>query len=143
MTKNSLQRKRMTQAKAQTVTAWGAAPNALPAVKCVRLMKDAGRVLHDAIETLLPALTTTTTPNAKNKAEKKLRSALQLVSHFLETHGPSLHKSITSLASAATVRACEMNSYSNPSVRYCCWLWFHITTKKQPVRIRKLENANR
>jgi hypothetical protein len=108
MTKNSLQRKRMTQAKAKTVTAWGAAPDALPAVKCVRLMKDAGRVLHDAIETLLPALTTTTTPSAKNKAEKKLRSALQLVSHFLETHGPSLHKSITSLASAATVRACEM-----------------------------------
>ena len=32
---------------------------------------------------------------------------------------------------------CVLRIYSKPSVRYCCWLWFHLTTNKQPVRIRK------
>ena len=116
----------MTQAQAQTVVAYGAAQNAFPAVKCVRLMKDAGRVLHNAIEELLPALIATTTPKPKTTttptpktaaAEKKLRSALQLVSQFLESQGPLLRTSITALASQDTVRACEMKLSAEHSAR--------------------------
>ncbi len=32
---------------------------------------------------------------------------------------------------------CVLRIYSKLSVRYCCWLWFHLTKNKQPVLIRK------
>ena len=50
--------------------------------------------------------------------------------------GSTRHKRFVPVRDAHCPAKCVLHIYRNPSVRFCCWLWFQITTKRMYICIQ-------